>query len=321
MTKYKIKLRNVQNVGDSKTALIDCPIGRRYHYIVAQLAYSSGTNTIAGAVAHIVNARVKVNGRVQRNYAQFTANGATITGGQILRDININNGTAYDCTGLPNTGDGVSFPFYFNEPWRKDAADQDALAWATNGWNSFQIELDLSAAIASSSGTAIVAYAIVDDATSDRQQGIVKHLQYSSPAGSTSFDITTLDKKDWLQQVTLYPDSGGSSNTFTEVDLRINGFLAHELTATANTAVNTNFAMTPAASGRTASLYDLVADHDDLLGSAIYLGMVDGATGKPVDDGTPGAIKSVTDLALTVKMTNAMSGTVVVMVQRLGKPE
>jgi hypothetical protein len=271
MTKYKIKLRNVQNVGDSKTVLIDCHIGKRYHYIVIQLAYSSGTNTVAGAVAHFTNLRVKINGRTQRNYAQITSNGSAITGGQVLRDLNINNGTAYDMTGVPNTGDGVSFPLYFNEPWRKDAADQDAPAWATSGWNSLQIEIDMSAAIASSGSPAIVAYAVVDDLQVDKQQGIVKVLKVDAPAGGKSFDITTIDKKDYLQQVTLYPDSGGSSNTFTEVDLRINGQIWHELSQTANTALITNYAMTPAASGRTSSLYDLVADHDDLLGSSVLL--------------------------------------------------
>ena len=320
MTKYKMKLRNVQNIGDGKTILIDCPIGKRYHYIAVQLGYTSGTNTIAGAVAHFTGIRVKVNGRVQRNYAQITANAATITGGQVLRDMNILNGTAYDMTGLPNTAPGVAFPIFFNEPWRKDAADQDALAWATNGWNSFQIEIDTSAAIASSSATSVVAYAIVDDLQVDRQQGIVKVLKVDTAAGGTSFDIVTIDKKDYLQQVTFYPDSGGSSNTFTEVDLRINGNIWHEFTTTANTALLTNFAMTPAASGRTGSLYDLVADHDDLLGSSIYLGKV-GRDGKPTSADDPNGIPAVTDLVATIQMTNAMSGTVSAFVHRLGPPE
>src|SRR5438093_10978921 len=109
MVKGRIQLRNVQNIAASKTALIELPVGMRYHYVVLLHGYSAGTNTIAAAATNVAEIRVKVNGRTQR-----------IISGTQLRDMNIVNGTGFDCTGVPNTAPGVSFPLFFAEPWRKD---------------------------------------------------------------------------------------------------------------------------------------------------------------------------------------------------------
>lgn len=287
MVKSKLQLRNVQNVAASKTALIDLPIGPRYHYVVLEHGYASGTNTLAAGYTNVAEVRIKVNGRVQRIFS-----------GTQLRDLNILNGTAYDGLGVPNTAPGISVPLYFNEPWRKDVKDQDALAWATSRWSSFQIEVDLGAA----STPTLVASAVVDSLQAPASgQGIVKVIRQSFPAAGTSFDISTLDRRDWLQQLSLYPDSGGS-NVTTKVTIRVNSNIVHEFTFSANKALLTNYGMTPTASGRTASLTDLVLDHDDLLGSALLL------------DGTR-------DLTVTVEAASAMSGTIVGLIQRLGPPE
>lgn len=288
MVKSKLQLRNVQNVAASKTALIDLPIGPRYQYIVIEHGYAAGTNTIAGAATNVSEIRIKVNGRVQRVYS-----------GTQLRDLNLLNGTAYDCLGVPNTAPGVSFPLFFSEPWRKDARDQDALAWTTSKWSSFQIEIDLGAA-----GTpTLVASAVVDALQADGQEGIVKVIRQQIPAAGTSFDVSTLDRRDWLQQISFYPDSGGTRTT-EKVTMRVNSNIVHELTFSANKALLTNYGMTPAASGRTAAITDLVMDHDDLLGSSLLL------------DGTR-------DLSITIEtpVAGAMSGTIVAMIQRLGPPE
>ena len=66
MIKKRIEIRNVQNVAASQTVLVTLPVGDRYHYLVLQHGYSSGTNTIAAAATNISEIRVKVNGRVQR---------------------------------------------------------------------------------------------------------------------------------------------------------------------------------------------------------------------------------------------------------------
>jgi hypothetical protein len=284
MEKSRLQLRVVKNVAASKTAVIEIPIGPRYHYIVLQHGYASGTNTIVAAATNISEIRVKVNNRVQRVFS-----------GTQLRDLNLLNGTAYDCTGLPNTAPGVSFPLFLAEPWRTDEVDQDALAWKSSAWENFQIEVDLSTA----STPTLVAYAITDDLQADPKKdlGIVKVTRQNIACSGTKMDeVLDVPASDWLQQVTLYPESG-NSYAYTQVDLHRGKQLLHELSMTANTALVTNFGCVPAGS-RTSNLYDLVIDHDGLLASAIKFGGEDAIA--------------------TFYTGTVMSGTIVAMIQHIG---
>ena len=285
MVKRRIQLRNVANVAASKTTLIDLPCGPRYHAIFLEHGYSSGTNTAVAAATNISEIRIKINGRVQR----------TMSGTQ-LRDMNLLNGTAYDCQGVPNTAPGTSFPIFFAEPWRKSPADQDALAWPSAGFSSFQIEVDLGAA----ASPTVVASAAVDDMQVNKLTGIVKWLRQSFAASGTSFDISTIDRRDWLQQISLY----AAAEAATKVTLRKDGLILHELTKSSNFALITNYGMSPTATGRTATIYDLVLDHDDLLGSAVQM-------------------DAARDIVLTVESATGspMSGTLTAIVQRFGPPE
>ena len=251
-----------------------------------QHGYSAGTNTVAGACSNITEIRVKLNGRVQRTFS-----------GTQLRDLNIANGASFDCQGLPNTAPGVSFPIFFAEPWRKDVVTQDALAWCSNTWTSLQIEVDLGAA----ASPTLVANAVVDNFQPEKPQGICKVIRQSFGASGVAFDVVTLDKRDFLQQISLYPDSGASQPA-TKVTLRKDGMILHELSASCNFALNTNYAMTPTVAGRTASIYDLVLDHDDLLASAVPM------------EGTR-------DCTLTIESASAMSGTITAIICRVGMPE
>lgn len=294
--KNRIQLRDVSSVVASTTVVINLPVGPRYHSVSLQHSYAAGTNTIVAALANIAQIRVKRNGRVQR----------TMTGTQ-LRDMNLLFGTAYDAIGLPNVVasaagtpavDGVTIPIFFAEPWRQEPAAMDALAWSTDGWESFTIEVDLGAA-----GTpALRAYAVVDKVVN--RNAIVKWLRIQIGAAGTSFDYSTLDKRDFLQQISIYPCSGAPTLETSKATLRVNGDILHELSMTANQALLTENGMTPAASGRQtgALIYDLVLDHDGLLGSAIPL-------------------LGVRDVTLTIEAASAMSGTTTLLVQRLGAPE
>jgi hypothetical protein len=283
--KKRTQLRNVTNVAASKTALITVPCGPRYHQIILQHAYSGGTNTIAAAATNILEIRVKVGTKVQR-----------VISGTQLRDMNLLNGTGYDCTGLPNTAPGVSFPIFFAEPWRDDELDQDALAWYSNLWDSFTIEVDLS----TGTSPTLVAVAVTDETIVRSPVAICKWYRPQWPAAGTSFDIL-LDRKDYLQQITIYPD-GGASNTPSQVTLRLDNDVYHELSFTANTALLTQSRMTPAASGRTSGIYDLVADHDGLLASAYKL-------------------SDWKEALLTIAAASAMSGTTVAILEKLGLPD
>lgn len=288
MIKYRLQLRSVQNVAASKTVLIDIPCGQRFHYIVLEHGYAAGTNTIAAAATNISEIRIYSNSRIQR-----------IMSGTQLRDMILLNGTTWDCTGVPNTAPGVTFPIYFAEPWRESPADQDALAWSTAGWLSFQIQIDLGAA----STPTLLAYAVVDDfvPAQGTNPGIVKWLRAQMVPGGTTYDYVALDRRDFLQQISIYPDSGASQAP-TLVTFKRNSIILHEFSAAANTALLQNHNMTPAASGRSTGVYDLVFDHDGLLASAVPM---DGAR----------------DSLLEITAGSAMSGTQVALIQRLGPPE
>lgn len=292
MIKYRLQLRNIQNVAASKTALIDLPCGQRYHYIVLAHGYSAGTNTIAAAATNISEIRIYSNSRIQRVFS-----------GTQLRDMNLLNNppgaTNFDCTGVPNTAPGVTFPIFLGEPWRETPADQDALAWATAGWLSFQIQIDFGAA----TSPTLLAYAVVDDfvPAPNTNPGIVKWIRSQLVPGGTTYDYNQLDRRDFLQQISIYPDSGGSQAP-TLVTFKRNSQILHELSAAANTALLQNSQMSPAATGRTSGIYDLVFDHDGLLTSSVPM---DGAR----------------DSLLEVTAGSAMSGTQTAIIQRLGPPE
>lgn len=292
MDKYRLKLRNIANVAASSTALIELPIGPRYHTVLLEHGFGGGTNTIAGAASNVSEVRIKVNGRVQRVFS-----------GTQLRDLNLLNGTAYDIQGgpTPNTIP-VQIPIYFAEPWRKDAQDQDRLAWETSGWDAFSIEVDLAAGTAPT----LTALAVVDgfvSGVSPAQRKIAKILRTQIAAAGTSLDFSQLDRRDWLQQISLYAGTGGTAaDYYSLVTLRRNGQILHEVTKSLNKALLLNNGMTPAASGRTSNLYDLVLDHDDLLGSAVNL-------------------EGSRDLTLSIESASAMSGNIVALIQRIGTLE
>lgn len=297
MIKSRLQVRSVSNVAASKTALIDLPCGPRYHSLFLYHMFGGGTNTLAGACANISEIRIKSNSRVQR-----------VASGTQLRDMNLLNGTAYDIYSTATTPNTVPvvFPVFFNEPWRETPADQDALAWATSGWLSFQVEVDLAA------GTTPVlqCYAVVDDFVppANTNPGIVKWIRTNLVPGGLSFDVTNIDRRDYLQQISLYPDSGGgiTADSWGAVTLKRNAVTLHEMGFVANSALLTNSQMTPAAAGRTANIYDIVLDHDGLLSSAVPM-------------------EGARDILLTIPAgtgnTTPMSGSMTAIIQRLGPPE
>lgn len=294
MIKRRIQLRNVQNVALSKTALIELPVGPRYHQVWLTHGFGGvGADTVAGAYANMLEIRIKVNGRVQR-----TMSGAD------LRALNILNGSSYDSASAerpttvvaPAVAGGVNIPIFFAEPWRKSGADQDRLAWQSARWESFQIEVDLSTATTPT----LVAHAVVDDFVSKPDVVpplICKWIRQSVGASGTMFDISSLDRRDLLQQISIKEPTIANSKNIKSVVLRMDGMVLHEMTATANAALLINNGMTPVA-----ARYDVVLDHDDLLSSAVLL------------DGSR-------DLTLTIEAGDAMSGTATVYLQRLGVPE
>lgn len=271
--------------GGTTRQTIICPLGYRYHSVRIQQYYGGGTNTIAGACTNITEIRVKVNNRVQRKFS-----------GTQLRDINLLNGTQYDPVAgeTPNVAPGVTHTLYFSEPWRKDLKTQDSLSWATTGWGSFTIEVD------STNACTLTVWATVDLALPKDPSMISKILPATFTTG-TKVDYTLQDQSGWLHEINMYPDSG-ASNAQTIVTLRKGNVPIYDaITAASNKAKLLQNDMFPAASGRTASIFDIVFDADDTLDSAVLL-------------------TEARDVTMTIEQSSA-SGTVTMFVHRIGFPE
>jgi hypothetical protein len=251
-TKRKIQLNNISAVAASGTATLEVPLSfGRMQYLQLQHGYTAGTNTVAAAMTNITEIRIVVNGTVVRTMS-----------GTELRDQNLLHGTGYDCTGVPNTAPGVCIPIFFVEPWRKDVRDQDALAWPSVGMESFQIEVVLGAA----STPTLRAFAIVDDVVGSKTALVCKWIRQIANGGSTVVDFSTLERRGYLQQISIYPTAA-----LTKVEVKKDGIIIHEFTKAANEAAMGHFGMAPTASGRVTNVADVVFDHDDLLGSAVPL--------------------------------------------------
>ncbi len=256
--KRKIRLNNISAVpaaAAAGVALIDIPLSfGRCHEIHIGYGHAAGTNTIAAALAFVEEIRVIVNGTVLR----------TMSGAQ-LRDQNVQNGSTYDMTGLPNTVVGVDMPIFFAEPWRKDVRDQDALAWSSKPMNSFKIEVQLAA---NANAPTINAYAVVDDVVLDKPSSEIlycKWIRQTFNGGSTEVDVTNIDRRGFIQQVTLYP-----SAALTEVVVKKDALIISELKRTQNDSILQHHGMlTVGATGRVSNVWDVVFDHDDLLGSSL----------------------------------------------------
>lgn len=293
--KRRIPLQDITTVAASGTVTITLPRGSsdpnqpglRYHKILLQHGYASGTNTVAAAATNIALVEIMVNNRVQQRFS-----------GTELQDRNLRHGTIYGITGVPNTAPGVTVPIFFAEPWRDDEVDQDALAWKTNLWQQFQIRVTLGAA----STPTLVAWAVVDDVRATGTEAIVKVERTQFGPGGTSYDWVNMIAKDFLQAITFYPDSGASQALTFFTFKRGSERLVDRISASANTADLVTNRYTPAASGRTASLFDYIADQDGLLASAIDL-------------------RAGQQVIITLEAGSAMSGTITALIDRLGPPD
>lgn len=257
--KRKIRLNNISAIpviSAAGTALIEVPLSfGRCHELHLQYGHAAGTNTVAAALAFIEEIRLIINGTVIRTFS-----------GAQLRDQNLLNGSAYDCSGLPNTTVGVNLPIFLAEPWRKDARDQDALAWSSKPMNSFKVEVQLAAN--AGGAPTLAAFAVVDDVLVPAAPSEIlycKWIRQSFNGGSTEVDITTIDRRGYLQQVTLYPTAA-----LTDVIVKKDAIIISELKRTQNDALLlTHGMLTVGTTGRVANVWDVVFDHDDLLGSSV----------------------------------------------------
>lgn len=288
MVKRCIQLKDITSVAAGRKAVINCPLGPRYHRIGLVLGNSAAANANAPTVSAIAGeVTLLMNGAIQRRALASH-----------IDAINTGMGSDFASQAYTGSGNGTGrrmLPIYFGEPWRKRLADQDALAWQT-GWmdrkGTFQVEVQLAADVT----PVLTAFAIVDDFNGGKPHGIMKWFSYDFPAVGSPVQINTLERKDLYSQISLFNTIEDTPKSVSAVRLVVGGVEIHDLTYNENANLLKNTQMNPAA-GR----YDVVFDFDDAL-----------------DDVLP---TSVSDMQLTATMSAAASGTMPVVTQRLGLPE
>lgn len=229
--------------------------GKRVHNVQLQLTYAGGTNTLAALMTSLTEIRVKVGSVVKWR----------ISGTQ-LRDFCLLRGTAYDFNGLPNTGAQVTIPLA--PEWFIDNV-ADSLAW-----NPALLGGEITVEVDSTATLSVVAYEKISDDLDAPSSGIVTLEVIRPSAGSTSFYVKPeFEARGRLISASIYPDTGGSQE-ITPASLLVgsNDAFAHEaLTSAQNDEALERFGLTPAASGRTANIYDIVFVKGDQLSRALDL--------------------------------------------------
>lgn len=269
---------------------LDVPLGYRYHQI--ELVYIDGSGSPVDITALVGDLVVYRNGTPERTHTSLE-----------LDHLNGLNGSQYQ---RQQIGAGAAMrqtqTIFFAEPWRKDKADTDYMAWSVdgaNGFKTFQIKGTLLQAMPATAS--LQAMARVDAPIAPPKSGaqsVKKVYRQQIPASGTGIDVTTLDEKDAYQTLCLkHP----TATYISSVTLKKNGwFVIEKQNVYDNVADLINLGLNPANSTTSGNFgFDIVLDADDPLNSALP------------------AVQS-DSLWLHLDFNAAASGNVVALIERLG---
>lgn len=249
--RYTRKIKAPTGNGTTSLKITPTP-GHRLHGLLVAATYAGGTNTVAGFATNITEIRVKVGTRVRWRLS-----------GTQLRDYLLLHGTTYDWTGNPNTETEMTIPLA--PEWYLDNV-QDSLAWDPS-----RLGGDITVELDSTANLTVTAYEIVSDDLGAASSGIITLEVIKPVAGGTAFYMQReIDIRGRLLSASIYPDST-NSNAITPASLYLGpaDIFAHEtLSASQNTEMLNRYFYTPAASGRTANIYDIVSAKADKLDRA-----------------------------------------------------
>lgn len=236
----KRKIKVVQGNGTTNL-LIQPTRGARVHGFLLGCTYSGGTNTAAALATALTNVVAK-RGNVRK---------WELTGTQ-LNDFLLLHGQGF--TGLPNTKTMVQIPFA--PRWMFDSV-ASALAW-----NPADGQGDISVEITSSTALTVVAYELIDFDLNAPSAGMLTLEVINPSVGGVQSVIEqpVIRAVGDAVQISVYPDSG-ASNEITPCGFmygRDNQYAHENLTSTENDEELESYGKTPAASGRTANIYDLL---------------------------------------------------------------
>lgn len=251
---YSRKVKNITGNGTG-ALVVNFTANKRVHGAQAQLTYAGGNNTLAALMTALTEIRMKVG-----TVVKWRLNGTQ------LRDFCLLHGTTYDFNGLPNTGAQITVPLA--PEWFGDLI-KDSLAW-----NPRLLGGPISMEIDSSANLTAVVYELVSDDLDAPSSGILTLEAITSVAGGTEFYTgKELEIRGKLVSASIYPDSG-ASNEITPAALLLgpNDTVAHDdLTSAQNDEQLERAGLTPAASGRTANVYDIAPVKEDMLSRAFDL--------------------------------------------------
>lgn len=275
-------------------ATLTLPLGYRYHRI--DLIYIDGTAAPTDVRNMFGDVNVFRRGIPERTHSALE-----------LDHLNQLNGTQY---GVQQVGAGVNMrqtlPIFFNEPWRKNPAQADQMAWSVdtnNGFNTgdFQIVITLLAAFPATGS--IVALATVDAPIAPAKgtaQSVKKVYRQQLAAAGLSNDFNNFPQKDAYQTMCLKNPSGAGSGYIQYVTVKSgSNIMLDNVHQEDNIGFLTNSGLNPANSQAVGAFgYDIVFDYDDPINSALP------AAGAPI--------------WLKPTYSAAASGNVVALIERLG---
>lgn len=289
------QLPTFDSVAAGKKAVVDLPLGLRYHAVWLRVGNAAAiANELVDVVDDIV---VKINGKPQRTHTAVELNA-----------LNGVNGAAYleKVTGTSGAATYVHYlPIFFAQPWRKDQAEVPMLALRANGIDSFQIEVNLratnSAAVANANLFLDGWYEFDYD---DRTIGALqKWIRQDYSASGTTRDIATIDKRDFIEAIHLFATSDGKY--VTEVKFTANGEeLRDRITYQQNRASLLGRSLVP--DSNATPRYDLEFDFDDPVAGQLPTSVKDGP---------------LKEMTLKVTWNAAAAGTQTAIIQRTGPIE
>jgi hypothetical protein len=247
---YKRAIKRVIGNGGTNITIPITP-EKRLHALQVGVYYAAGTNTVAGVMTALTKIEV-LTGTLTR---------WKLSGTQ-LRDWLLLHGTVNDFDGVPNTAGSFQMTIPFAPDWFIDPV-ADMLAWNPSRLSGpITVELTFSAA------ATITANEFVSDDLNAPSLGIITLEEIKPVAAGTEFIIGEQIKPiGRLISASIYPDTI-NSRAITPVTLYLGGdnFPAHEeQTDLQNDEELGRKGLTPAATGRTANIYDIVPVKSDML--------------------------------------------------------
>lgn len=233
---------------------------KRVHKLTMRITFAATTLTEVDTLAEQLAAltiKVKTGTKTRREL-----------NGTQLRDYCLLNGTIHDFDAVSTYVAIITIPFA--EDWFF-ASVADALAW--NPARVGPISVELSLATASGGNTMnIVAYESVSDDLDADSAGIITWEYLTLNAATQLVFTKEVEPRGRLIQATIYPDTG--SNATTQAALMVgpdNAYAWQDVPVAENADYLGRAGLTPSASGRTASLYDMVFVRGDALAHSVSL--------------------------------------------------